>query len=103
MSMEGWFAQLPASLRYLIYSLILFSAIALMTWLALRARQATASAATDRIAIIKERIEFTRGGLFAVLLLVLHNVGLFVWFSTAKSAFQETALAVIWTGGNVLW
>lgn len=56
-----------------------------------------------QIAVITEEVEVTGWGSFCAVLLVLHNIAIFLWLLSAKSAFQETVVAVAWTGGNVLW
>jgi hypothetical protein len=45
----------------------------------------------------------TAAGVICFALLILHQLGSFAFFSGAKSAIQEAAVAAIWIGGNVLW
>lgn len=66
-------------------------------------RMRTPSPNPDQIAIISERVTYSAGGLFAVLLLALSNAAaIYIWLA-AINIVSETALAVLWIGNNVLW
>lgn len=56
------------------------------------------------IARLEERVSLSTGGGIASVLLMLHNVVMFVaFFISAKSAIQEASLGTMWIAGNVLW
>jgi hypothetical protein len=55
------------------------------------------------IATIVETTTLTVGGSVALILLVLHNIGVAGFSAKALSAVQEAALGTFWIGGNILW
>lgn len=121
--MEWWdrgvseFARLPDDLRWtLVVGPVVFVLVMLaVAWGNSRARRAARRAPPQpvqparkppvrvELARISEQIETTTGGGFGIVMLVLHQFFIFIWFASAKTAFQEISIATLWVGGNVLW
>jgi hypothetical protein len=55
------------------------------------------------IARIIERSEFTLGGTVAVLLLVLHQLGMLTFWIAPRVGQDGAMLAAAWIGGTLLW
>lgn len=87
--------------------------VALIIFAATRKRSGNTNTATPwhwappgryEVAQIEERVSMTGGGVFAIALLVLHNLFMvLMFFGTAKSAIQEASLGTIWIAGNIVW
>jgi hypothetical protein len=55
------------------------------------------------IALIEERVSFSWGGRFALVMIVLGNVVAFVVFVISLDPLIDVPNVLIWVGWNVLW
>ena len=55
------------------------------------------------IALIEERVSFSPGGWFALIMIVLGNVVAFVVFVISLDPLIDVPNVLIWVGWNVLW
>lgn len=55
------------------------------------------------IARITEHVVFSGGGMFAVLMLILFNIGLTITYVAATNILQQNVAMLSWIGWNILW
>jgi hypothetical protein len=61
------------------------------------------SAKAVEIAEIKETVSYSVGAVLCMLILIVHNIWIFITYNTASTVMQQIAAACLWTGGNILW
>ena len=81
---------------------------AFIAWVVLTARRNKAwrreiTLRGEQIAVIDERVEFTTGGGFAVLMLIVFSAVAVLAYYWSTTAMQQTVACFIWIGFNVLW
>lgn len=98
--MAGEFPTDPNSVAWMVIAALVVLAAAVYAIRRMRPEKPQMNA---EIARIYEEVLTTGGGTFCMIMLVLHQIGALFSFLKTSSVIQETALAAIWIGGNVLW